>query len=355
MNLPDYVTNAIDQGVSKRTSKPLSEHSKKTYKSNLKTLFTKFGGKDFDAMIQDVQGTSKLISDNQNIHTRFAQLNAINMLFGRVPRYQTPQYATAAADWAKIQRQVGDLYEQGREQNRLTPSQEKKFVDISDLRNTFRTHYERFKSERDHPASNGSEWKLFVKRLLILSLYTLHPPVRQDYGCIRLYKSNKKFNNNHILLPSGTLVLTTYKTAHTYGRVESKLPDKVMDILSTSLNIDPRNWLFAKSANRPYSHTYKDTNAFSALVNRSLSEMAGKQIDVTTVRRAYATWLADQKMTFAERRKVAEIMGHSVVQSLKYQVVQGGGGIETDGEIVAFDDMTAQEASAIMIAADKHR
>eukprot|EP00873_Tetraselmis_striata_P027088 jgi/Tetstr1/447352/TSEL_034789.t1 len=378
--LPPYVTEAIDTAVSQRTGKPLSDHSKKTYKSNLRTLFRNSGSADFDAMVKDVKGTSKAIADNDNIHTRFAQLSALNMLFGRMPRFQTPEYAPVSKKWADIQKEVADLYEKGREENKLTSAQTKKYMEIPDLQKVFRTHYDAFRRERGTRTMSDAQWKLFVKRLLILSLYSLHPPVRQDYGCIRLYKTKKTHDNNHIVLPSHTLVLTEYKTSHTYGRVESKLPVEVIDILKTSLDLEPRQWLFVKGTNKPYTHSTRDTNAFSVLVNRSMAELVGKPIDVTSIRRAYTTWLADQKLTFAERRKVAEIMGHSVIQSMKYQVVQGGGSggdsgggsgggvgngngngsasgdamvIRVGGEEIGFDQLTDAEVSSILVTEKK--
>lgn len=368
MKLPADVVEAIEAGVSQRTGKPLSDHSKKTYKSNLQSLFASSGKKDFDDVILDVKGTAGTISENGNIHTRFAQLNAVNMLFGRVPRFRDKRFESVSRKWAEIQRETGELYERERENNKLTKAQEKKYIGIPELQAIFRDHYATFRARRDSGAGADAKWRLFVKRLLILGLYSLHPPVRQDYGCIRLYKGKKRYNNNHIVLPTGTLVLSEYKTSHSYGRVESKLPVEVLDILGTSLEIEPRQWLFVKASERPYTHSPKDTNSFSTLVNRSLTELAGRQVDVTNIRRAYTTWIADQKLTFAERRRIAEIMGHSVIQSLKYQVVQGGGGtgggagaagaggggfVRVGGEDVPFDQFTDSEVSAMLMSREK--
>lgn len=367
MKLPSDVVEAIDNGVSQRTGKNLSEHSKKTYKSNLQSLFSSSGKKDFADLVRDVKGTSKTISANDNIHTRFAQLNALNMLFTRVPRFKADAYKDASKKWSDIQRDTSELYDHEREQNKLTKAQEKKYIEIPELRDIFNRHYAKFKERRATGADPDAKWRLFVKRLLVLALYALHPPVRQDYGCVRLYKTKKKFDKNHIVLPTGTLVLSEYKTSHSYGRVESKLPLEVIDILKTSLEIEPRQWLFIKGSERPYTHSAKDTNSFSTLVNRSLSELVGKPLDVTSIRRAYTTWLSDQKLTFADRRRIAEIMGHSVIQSMKYQVVQGGGsgsgaggerepgfeGIRVGGENIGFDQLTDSEVSAILMSQRK--
>lgn len=355
MKLPADVVDAIDAGVSSRTGKPLSDHSKKTYKSNLQSLFARTGKRDFEDVVRDIKGTAKTIADNANIHTRFAQIGAVNMLFGRVPRFKGEGFADVARKWGDLQREVSDHYEREREQNKLTKAQEKKYMEIPELQAIFNENYAKFKEARAaRTADPDAKWRLFVKRLLILALYALHPPVRQDYGCIRLYKTNKKRNNNnHIVLPTGTLVLTEYKTAHAYGRVESKLPEEALDILKASLEIEPRQWLFVKASELPYTHSTKDTNSFSTLVNRSLGELAGRPVDVTSIRRAYTTWLAEQRLTFAERRKIAEIMGHSVIQSMKYQVVQGGGGIRVGDEHVGFDQLTESEVSSILVSGGK--
>lgn len=60
-------------------------------------------------MIKYVKGTSKTIANNDNIHTRFAQLSAINMLFGRIPRFQTSEYTSVSKQWVGIQKNMADL------------------------------------------------------------------------------------------------------------------------------------------------------------------------------------------------------------------------------------------------------
>jgi hypothetical protein len=367
--LPKEVTDTINNAVGEKTGKPLSDSSKRTYTSNLKRLLRDSKSDDFFDMVKDVTKTTDTISKNTNIHSRLGQLSAINMLFARVPSLQSPSYSKARSKYLQIQKQASELYEKGREQNKLTNAQSGKYMSINDLRDIFFEKYESFLelNENQDRSISDSNWRLFLKRLLILGLYVLHPPVRQDYGCIRLYKTKKIYNTNHILLCSNTLVLTEYKTSETYGRVESVLPPEVINVLNASLIAEPRQWLFIKSSDKPYSHSSKDTNSFSVLVNRSLSEIVGKPIDVTSIRRAYTTWLAEQTLTFAERRRIAEIMGHSVIQSLKYQVVDsdtqngtsngmvGGGsgsasGIKIGDEIIHFSKLTPSERSSVNIA-----
>jgi hypothetical protein len=374
--LPKEVVDTIDNAVGEKTGKPLSDSSKRTYISNLKRLFRDSKSDDFFEMVKDVSKTTDTISKNKNIHSRLGQLSAINMLFARVPTLQSPGYAKSRSKYIEIHKQASDLYEKGREENKLTDAQSGKYMSIKELRDIFFEKYKLFLELNENSTRDISEsnWRLFIKRLLILGLYVLHPPVRQDYGCIRLYKTNKVYNINHILLCSNKLVLTEYKTSKTYGRVESILPPEVVKVLNASLISEPRQWLFIKTNQKPYSHCLKDTNSFSVLVNRSLCEIVGKPIDVTSIRRAYTTWLSEQTLTFAERRRIAEIMGHSVIQSLKYQVVDpdpqnasstemvGGGdeiqmplkktqpGIKVGNEIISFNMLTPSERHSVNIA-----
>lgn len=373
--LPKEVTDIINSAVGEKTGKPLSESSKRTYTSNLKRLLRDSKSDDFYEMVKDVSKTTETISNNSNIHSRLGQLSALNMLFARGSIFQTPVYAKARSKYVEIHKQASELYENAREQNKLTEAQADKYMSIQQLRDIFFEKYTTF-LELDGNAQkemSESHWRLFLKRLLILGLYVLHPPVRQDYGCIRLYKTKKTYNVNHIILCSNTLVLTEYKTSRTYGRVESTLPSEVVNVLRASLVVEPRNWLFVKTNAKPYSHDLKDTNSFSVLVNRSLGDIVGKPIDVTSIRRAYTTWLAEQTLTFAERRRIAEIMGHSVIQSMKYQVVEdnsakdvslqsGGGdnghdnahsrivGIQMGDEMVNLNRLTVSERSSVNIA-----
>lgn len=249
--------------------------------------------------------------------------------------------------WSDLQKTLNDEYESIRDQNKLTDKQKTKFQDIDSLRKIFDTHYQEFEKLRNNRTISDSQWSLFVKRLLILALYVLHPPTRQDYGCVRLYKTKKPYDTNHLVVPINTLVLSEYKTSETYGRVESVLPVQVGEILKASLEIEPRKWLFVKGNGQPYRHTPKDSNSFTTLVNRSLSELVGNRIDVTSIRRAFASWIAKQDITFAERKRIAQIMGHSVLQNMQYQVV--GGGIQVGGEHVPVSSLSDVEIAKISL------
>lgn len=376
--LPRDVVAAIGSATSLREGRdgsraPLSPESKKTYLSNLRKVLAAYvrahpdapRERAFDDMLVEVDATVAAISGGprdgpraRNMHTVSGQVAAVSALFQRIPRLQTGRFAEAWPKWQRLSTELKKTKQAVREKNELTEAQGGKFLSMEAIRARFARLMERFRAGRGEQPEG--EWALFVKRLLLLALYAMHPPLRQDYGCIRLCapaaegcRRKRASRCNHILMGADrwTLVLLNYKTTKHYGRVESDLAPEIVEVASESLRLEPREFLFVRRDKRPYRDTVKSTNSFTALVNRSLSEILEHPADVTSVRRAYATWLGGQSITFAERRRAAEIMGHSVLQSLQYEVVDREH-VRVGGATVPLSELTDVERRVALSCAN---
>lgn len=166
------------------------------------------------------------------------------------------------------------------------------------------------------------------RKHLLLSIYTYIPPVRQDYGKVRILskapKKSERCNGNYIILNTSTqrIILNEYKTGERYGYNEYDLPKELTKIIKASLKQTPRQYLFTllDDPTKPY----EDDRSFTYFSNITLKELLNnKGACVTMMRHAFDTQLSLNYafMSLGEKEKIARFMGHSICQQVKYMHV----------------------------------
>ena len=150
---------------------------------------------------------------------------------------------------------------------------------------------------------------------LLMSLYTMIPPVRANFGRVKVYHEipdDNHLEDNFIVLGKhNKLVLGKYKTARYHDALVSELPDKLVKEINHSLEKKPREYLFIQSNGEPYDKG----NSFDAFANRRLKKITGKnEFSLTMFRHIY---ISDPKLdlnnkTLKEKQAVADRMGHSI-------------------------------------------
>lgn len=166
------------------------------------------------------------------------------------------------------------------------------------------------------------------KRHLLLSVYTYMPPVRQDFGCVRILtrmpKKAEKNIGNYIILNTSTqkIVLNEYKTGHKYGYNEHDLPKELVSIIKHSLKSNPRDFLFCTVDNP--AKGYEDDRVFTTISNGILKDVLKKEgACVTMLRHSFDTNLSLRyaTITLGEKQRIAKWMGHNVCQQVNYMHV----------------------------------
>ena len=158
---------------------------------------------------------------------------------------------------------------------------------------------------------------------LILGLYTMIPPIRNDYNGMRVvmntdpYKFKNEKENYMIINDDGFyLVMNDYKTKKIYGSkvidlLNNLLPDEVLDeirfmkkYIIKSIEINPRPYLLGDKA----------------LTKRQVIlglERNFKQEEITPtigiMRSSYITWIHDVYNKYVIKKAIAEIMGHDLM------------------------------------------
>lgn len=153
---------------------------------------------------------------------------------------------------------------------------------------------------------NMSDYKSTMIKLL-LAMYTINPPLRNDYYNVKINDSN---NSNYIDLKNK--ILNVYCTkSKKYQKV--LLCDELIDIINESLVVLPRDYLFTKKNGDNFSSA---ASLSVSLLNILKEFMNDKHFSFNTFRHAYAEWSLKQDVK--TRINAADNMMHSRLTHLRY-------------------------------------
>jgi hypothetical protein len=98
--------------------------------------------------------------------------------------------------------------------------------------------------EKEHP---------YTSEHLLISLMTMMPTLRDDFGKMRLLKKNqfrlKNSEYNYYHIPTGKIHLYNYKNSRLKKKTEIDVPAPLRDIIERSLEQNPRDWLITQNKN----------------------------------------------------------------------------------------------------------
>jgi D-arabinose 5-phosphate isomerase GutQ len=157
---------------------------------------------------------------------------------------------------------------------------------------------------------------------LLLAMYCLIEPLRQDFGAVRILVGKNPPNgakrNYLVIAPDGSwgkLVLNQYKTAKKYGTFERDLPANLVAIIKASLLATPRAYLFVDETDRPYLKS----NSFTQFSNRTLRRIFGKNLTVSLMRHSHISDTDFNASTPGELFEKSRNMAHSVAMQQLYR------------------------------------
>jgi hypothetical protein len=154
---------------------------------------------------------------------------------------------------------------------------------------------------------------------LIIALYTMIPPVRNNFYHVRLYKEQPKDDEDNymVLNDDPALYLNKYKTAKHYDTIKIELPDQLVDLIHKSLDRNPREYLFVNKKGLPY----ENANTFNKWANTILKRvLKNPNFNLTMFRHIY---ISDPSVDLihknrGQRKEIAHDMGHSTDTQDKY-------------------------------------
>jgi hypothetical protein len=168
-----------------------------------------------------------------------------------------------------------------------------------------------------------------VQDNLLISFYTLIPPVRLDLGQVFIVRNNfidettgkptgiaEKENYLVINKRSGryatTLNLQEYKTERTYGAFTSKLPKVITDLI-IKLPIEQTH-LFSKRGGGAFA----SADTFGVYLKSVFHRLTGKNMSVDLLRSIYLTDFRKGEKSTERKQKIAKSMMNSVEVQTEY-------------------------------------
>jgi hypothetical protein len=168
---------------------------------------------------------------------------------------------------------------------------------------------------------------------LLISVYTMIPPVRADYFSTQIVRGDEvpvEKNYIRIISPDSVeSILTDFKTAKTFKQIKNQFPPELIKELTVSLEKHPRSYLFLNANGKPHSR-----NSFTLWSRRALTRCFGKDFTLVFFRHIYATHFVMSndmsKVSDAKIKEISDKMGHSSEMFKAYRWILDG----KQGELV---------------------
>lgn len=166
---------------------------------------------------------------------------------------------------------------------------------------------------------------------LLLSLYTLCPPSRNDFNCVRLVHRStpptvgKIKTPNYLWIPhnpkkDGLLVLREHKSSKSYSvlaPLQKTIPAALCKLIQNTLVYSPREFLFVNQNGVPFTPAAFSTWACRRL--RHLFADCAVNPTLTMLRHSAITYyLSQAQLTQGQREWLAEQSGHSCELQAQY-------------------------------------
>lgn len=236
-----------------------------------------------------------------SIHAKDSYVSAIGAIFRHTPGMIQKEHILYQK-WIDLHKEVREPISQKYKTNKPTERQEKAYISFEEL------------IKIRNKLKQGS----YVK--LIISLYTMIPPVRSDYHKVKIYKDVKQIpddNSNYLVLNKKPYIgLRKYKTSKTYKTIQIDIPNELQKEIEASLKMYPREYLFVQKNGT----SFDKPNTFNKWANRLLKTNINENFSLTTFRHIYITRrdLKLEEKSGIERDEVARIMGHSIATQQNY-------------------------------------
>lgn len=277
----------------------LSIITKRNYMQKAIVLI-KLVDKPLDYIIENPAPVIKIINDKYaNIGSRKTFYTFILSLFRYNPELKT-KHKHAFDTWFKEFSTSDDTITERYKENAPTKRQVDGYIKFEDII-----------KKRDALADG------LIDKLL-LSFYSYIPPMRCDYGKVRLYETDvgesKRTEPNYI--HDGKLVIRHFKTEKSHEAYSRDLPKEIVSELKKSLEKKPREWLFINQQGKPFLR-----NTYTQWTTRILKRLFGKPLTVSLIRHAYINTLDFNTLTIKEKEEIAEGMAHTVATQDKYRLI----------------------------------
>ena len=219
-------------------------------------------------------------------------------------------------------KRVNDKIQKQEEKNEATPAEKANMVSRKDIYKLISGLSEALSITA--PTENNYKYFDTYQRYLVLNLYYLIQPLRNDYVDLEVYETSfgvfEDTEKNYIYLSEKKLVLNRYKTSRTYGvRNTIELPEELVNIVRKWMEI--RQVIYPELAGKKVLLLTKNLKGMMQVnLTQYLNRIFGKKVSSTMLRKSYLSEKYPVTSSVAEMASDARAMQHSVaVQQTIYR------------------------------------
>jgi hypothetical protein len=201
-----------------------------------------------------------------------------------------------------------------------TETMEKNWESLENIKNKQKELSEKVAKFSKNKNITEQEYNTLLE-YLILSLYTLIPPRRNEYNKMNIiYKYSDKFddNFNYLSYSDNKFIFNVYKTAKKEGQKIMDIPEDLKNVIDIYIKFHPLlKSKVLKTTDVPFlvyynGEEFNKTNS----ITRILNKIFGKRLGSSMIRHIM---LSDKyKDVIQEMKQDAEAMGHSVSMQKDY-------------------------------------
>jgi hypothetical protein len=166
----------------------------------------------------------------------------------------------------------------------------------------------------------------------LIAIYTLTPPRRiMDYQLMKITHQTNidklKEGFNYIIIENGVpslFVFLRHKTQKSQPEPKITIPTDLATILNTYMNsndMSNNDFLFG-TFKTDFKKSYSQPK-FTEKLQKTFLKYTGKKISVDLIRTSKSTYLDTQAISLAERKQIAQQMGHSLLVNMQYSKNMG--------------------------------
>jgi len=152
---------------------------------------------------------------------------------------------------------------------------------------------------------------------IIISLYTLHPPVRADYAYMKLFIDDsfvpENYKENYCVLQTNPrFVFNKYKTAKDRGPTIIKIVPELHDILLDWVEINESEYLLSsyiksKNLSKPFTE-----NTLCRRITLIFQKYLDKSVTINTLRHSFISFMSKNDQEYDIKKENADKMMHSI-------------------------------------------
>lgn len=223
-----------------------------------------------------------------------------------------------AQKYASEMKRINDIIQTKEKEHKKTNAEMENMVTKQEVEKIIKN----LKELINKPLVEGdTEMFINYQKYLVLNLYHLIPPVRNDFIGCEVYETEVLFSDNmknYIYTSNKKFVLNRYKTKKTYGKIEIDLPDELVEIVKAWMVI--RKKLFPRLSTKELLLNKNFQPMSQVNLTQFLNRIFQRKVSTTILRKSYISEKYPVTQTTNEMEKDARAMQHSVsVQQTVYR------------------------------------